>query len=104
MLISLMLQHIYPSSSFRTHNLVLGGLLVDVGLAVVGLLVDLVADSITGSLGAGSERRIAILGYALVGLLGSGGAGALDGLADVVCGVPGVKLLGLMLGMRNRES
>ena len=66
----------------------LGGLLVDISLAVVGLLVDLVADGVAGGLGACSEAGVAVLGDGLVGLLGSGGAGALDGLADVVCGVP----------------
>jgi hypothetical protein len=67
---------------------VLGGLAVDVGLAVVGLLVKLVRDGITGGLGTGREAGVAVLGHVLVGLLGRGGTGALDGLADVVGGVP----------------
>lgn len=67
----------------------LGGLLVDIGLAVVRLLVDLVSDGITGSLGSGSERGITIFGDLLVGLLGCGGTGTLDALGHVVCGVPG---------------
>jgi hypothetical protein len=40
-----------------------------VGLAVVGLLVDLVADGITGSLGTGGEGSVRVLGNFLVGFL-----------------------------------
>ena len=66
----------------------LGSLAVEIGLAVVGLLVELVADGITSSLGAGADAGVAVLGDLLVGLLGSGGGGSLDGLGDVVGGVP----------------
>jgi len=66
---------------------VLGGLLVDIGLAVVCLLIELVTDGITGSLGTGAEAGVAVFGDVLVGLLGGSGARALDGLADVVDGV-----------------
>jgi hypothetical protein len=69
--------------------LVLGSLLVDIGLAVVSLFIELVGDGITGSLGAGAQVGIAVLGDVLVGLLGSGGTGARDGLGDVVDGIPG---------------
>jgi hypothetical protein len=54
---------------------VLGSLLVDIGLAVVGLLIELVGDGITGGLGTGSDLRVAVFGNVLVGLLGSGGTG-----------------------------
>ena len=56
---------------------------------VVGLLVDLVADHVGGGLGAGAEGGVAVFGDVLVGFFGRGRAGALDGLRDVVCGVPG---------------
>ena len=69
-------------------NLVLSSLLVEIGLAVVGLLVELVADGITSSLGAGADACVVILGDVLVGLLGSSGGGSLNGLGDVVGGVP----------------
>jgi hypothetical protein len=46
-------------------HLVLGGLLVDIGLAVVGLLVNLVARSVKGSLGTGAEGGVAVLGNVL---------------------------------------
>lgn len=66
----------------------LGSLVVHIGLSVVCLLIELVANSVTGSLGSGANAGIAILSDVLVGLLGSGGSSALDGLANVVCGVP----------------
>lgn len=66
----------------------LRSLSVHIGLAVVSLLVDLIGDGITSGLGTGGEVGIAVFGNILVGLLGSRGAGALDGLADVVGGVP----------------
>jgi hypothetical protein len=72
-----------------TDALVLGSLLVDIGLAVVSLLIEFVGDGITSSLGAGAQVGIAVLGDVLVGLLGSGGTGAREGLGDVVDGVPG---------------
>jgi len=68
-------------------HLVLGGLTVDIGLAVVGLLVELVSNGITGSLGTGAEGGVGVLGDVLVGLLGSSASSALDGLGDVVDGV-----------------
>jgi hypothetical protein len=57
---------------------VLGSLLVNIGLAVVSLLINLVTDSIEASLSSGVERGVAVLGDILVGLLGSGRAGAGD--------------------------
>lgn len=66
----------------------LGCLLVDIGLAVVSLLVKLVADGITSSLGSGGELCVAVLGDVLVGLLGSSGGSPRDGLGDVVADVP----------------
>ncbi len=73
--------------------LVLGSLLVNIGLAVVSLLIELVGDGIASSLGAGAEVGIAVLGDVLVGLLGSSGTGARNGLGNVVCGVPGTSQL-----------
>lgn len=60
---------------------------MDIGLGVVGLLVLLVNDGVLGGAGAGADVGVAVLGDVLVGLLGSLGAGALDGLGDVVGGV-----------------
>ena len=68
----------------------LSGLAVDVSLAVVGLLVELVSDGITGSLGTGAEGGVGVFGNVLVGLLGSSAGSALDGLGHVVDGVPEV--------------
>jgi hypothetical protein len=54
------------------------------------LLVDLVAGSVKGAGGTVSEGVLAgnvALGLLLVGLLGGGGGGALDGLRNVVGGV-----------------
>ena len=65
----------------------LSGLLVDIGRAVVLLLVELVTDSILGSRGTSAERGVAVLGDLLVGLLGGGGKSTLDGVSDVVGGV-----------------
>lgn len=61
--------------------------LVDISLGVVGLLVLLVTESVDGSVGTGAQLGVGVLGDVLVGLLGSGGTGALDGLGDVVGGV-----------------
>src|SRR4051812_17874177 len=72
----------------RFQHLVLGSLLVGAGLGVVAGLVDLVAEGIAGSLGACAEGSVAVLCHVLVGLLGDLAGGALDGLADIVCGVP----------------
>jgi hypothetical protein len=68
-----------------------GGLLtlVDLGLAVVGLLVELVADGVLGGSGAGAQACVGVLGDLLVGLVGCLGAGTLDGLGDVVDSVLG---------------
>jgi hypothetical protein len=87
---------------------VLSSLLVEVGLALVAVLVDLVTKSILGSRSAVrrsmvSERTlfknprsvslpsanggVAVLGNLLVDLLGAGGCGTLDGLRDVVGGL-----------------
>lgn len=69
-------------------DLVLGGLLVNVSLSVVLLLVKLVGDSVRGSLSSGAERSVTILCDVLVGFLGGRGTGSLDGLGNVVGGVP----------------
>lgn len=70
------------------QRLVFGSLLVDIGLAVVSLLVELVGDGITSGLGASRKVRVAVLGHVLVGFLRGRRGGALDRLADVVGGVP----------------
>ena len=57
---------------------------MDIGLGVVFNLVLLVANCILGSAGAGSELGIAVLGDALVDLLGSLGTSSLNALGDVV--------------------
>ena len=75
-------------SHANTLDLVLRGLLVHIGLALMLLLIKLVGDGIAGGLETGVDGSVAVLGHLLVGLLGSGGAGALDGLADVVGGLP----------------
>lgn len=87
------IQHAVDPLLIGVQHLVLGGLLVDIGLAVVRLLVDLVSDGITSSLGSGSDGGIAVFGDLLVGLLGCGGTGTLDALGHVVCGVPGGGML-----------
>lgn len=63
--------------------------LVGVGLGVVGDLVLLVDDGVLGGASAGADAGVVVLGDVLVGLLGSSGTGALDGLRDVVGGVLG---------------
>jgi len=68
----------------RESNLVLGGFLVDISLAVVGLFVDLVSHSVEGSLGAGADIGVGIFGNILVCFFRGSGAGALQGLLDVV--------------------
>ena len=60
--------------------LVLGSLLVNISLSVVGLLIDLIADSVTSSLESGADVGIAVLGNLLIGFLRCGGTGTLDGL------------------------
>lgn len=60
---------------------------MDIGLDIVAVLVDLVTDSIDGSVGTSAQLGIGVLGNLLVGLLGSSRAEALDGLSNVVDGV-----------------
>jgi len=60
---------------------------VDISLGVVDMLVLLVTDGIDGGAGTGVEAGIGVLGDLLVGLLGSGGTGTLNGLRDVVGGL-----------------
>jgi hypothetical protein len=60
---------------------------VGVRLGVVGELVLLVEGSVLGRGGTGADVGIIVLGDLLVGLLGSLGTSALDGLGDVVAGV-----------------
>jgi hypothetical protein len=77
----------YHCSSKRVH---LDALLVGLGRALVLLLVDLVAGGVKGARGTVGDGVVAgdvALGLLLVGLLGGGGGGALDGLRDVLGGV-----------------
>jgi hypothetical protein len=77
----------YHFSSRRVH---LDALLVGLGGALVLLLVDLVASGVKGAGGTVGEGVLAgdvALGLLLVGLLGGGGGGTLDGLGNVVGGV-----------------
>lgn len=60
---------------------------MDIGLGVVDLLVLLVTDGVDGGAGTGAPVGVGVLGDLLVGLLGSGGTGALNGLGDVVGGL-----------------
>lgn len=55
---------------------------------VVASLILLVNKSILGGGGTAGEGCIAVLGNLLVGLLAGSGTGTLDGLSDVVGGVP----------------
>jgi hypothetical protein len=61
--------------------------LVDISLGVVGNLILLVEEGILSSAGAGGDLCVVALSDVLVGLLGSLGTGALDGLSDVVGGL-----------------
>ena len=61
--------------------------LVGISLGVVRLLVELVGDGILCGSGAGADAGVRVLGNLLVGLVGSLGTGALDGLRNVVGGV-----------------
>jgi hypothetical protein len=61
--------------------------LVGISLGVVGFLVELVSDGILCGGGTGAQAGIVVLGNLLVGLVGSFGTGALDGLGNVVGGV-----------------
>lgn len=65
----------------------LDGLLVDIGRSVVLLLVNLVADGILGGRRTSGNVGVVVLGDRLVGLLGGGAGGTLDGVRDVVGGV-----------------
>ena len=60
---------------------------MDISLGVVAGLVELVSNGILCGSGARAEAGIVVLGNLLVGLLGSLGTGALDGLGNVVGGV-----------------
>jgi hypothetical protein len=51
-------------------------------------LVHLVSNGVLGSGGTAAEVCVAVLGNLLVGFLAGGSTGALDGLRDVVGGVP----------------
>lgn len=66
----------------------LGGMLMDISLSVVALLVNLVGDSITGSLSSCANGGVAVLSNTLVCLLGCGSTSTLDGFRNVVGGVP----------------
>jgi hypothetical protein len=82
----------YHCSSRRVH---LDALLVGLGGALVLLLVDLVASGVKGARGTVGDGVVAgdvALGLLLVGLLGRGGGGTLDGLGNVV----GSVLMGLL--------
>lgn len=71
------------------------------------LLVDLVASGVKGAGGTVGEGVLAgdvALGLLLVGLLGGGGGGALDGLRDVVGGVLKQKWLARCIHRRAREG
>lgn len=65
-------------------------------LGVVAGLVDLVGDGVAGRGQTGSDGGVGVLGDLLVGLLGGGGAGSLDGLGNVVTEGGG--------GVRKREE
>ena len=54
----------------------------------MSLLIDLVPDHVAGGLGTSAQGGVAVFGNVLVGFLGGGRAGTLDGLGDVVGGVP----------------
>jgi hypothetical protein len=54
----------------------------------VVLLIQLVTNRVLGSSGTGREGGVRVFGDLLVGGGGGLGGGTLDGLRDVVCGVP----------------
>lgn len=54
---------------------------------VLGRVTYLVSEGVTGRRETGADGGVGVLGDLLVGLLGSGGGGTLDGLGDVVSGV-----------------
>jgi hypothetical protein len=59
----------------------------------VGLLINLIGEGVLCGSGAGAQGSIAVLGDLLVGLLAGSGTSSLDGLGDVVNGVPKVIML-----------
>jgi len=61
--------------------------LVDIGLGLVRVLVELVTNGVLCGGGTGREGCVAVLGNLLVGLLRCLRSGTLDGLSDVVGGV-----------------
>ena len=65
----------------------LGLLLVELGVGLVSVLVDLVSDGGGGSVESGSDGGVGVLGDLLVGLLGGLSSEALDGLGNVVGGL-----------------
>lgn len=54
----------------------------------MGLLIDLVADHIASGLNASAQLGVVVFSNVLVGFLGGGRTGTLDGFGDVVGGVP----------------
>ena len=81
-----------PSLTCRAGARHLDALLVGGGGSVVLLLVELVGGGVKstgGTVGEGVLAGNVALGLLLVGLLGRGGGGALDGLGNVVGGVLG---------------
>ena len=54
----------------------------------MALLIELVPNGVLGRTGTGTERSIGVFGDLLVCLVGGLGGSTLDGLRDVVCGVP----------------
>jgi hypothetical protein len=54
----------------------------------VGLLIKLVTDHVAGGLNTSAELGVAVFSNLLVGFLGGGRTGTLDGFGDVVGGVP----------------
>jgi hypothetical protein len=54
----------------------------------MALLIELVPDGVLGRSGTGTEGSVGVFGDLLVCLVGGLGGSTLDGLRDVVCGVP----------------
>lgn len=55
----------------------------------MALLIDLVSEGVLGRSGTGTKGGVGVFGDLLVCLVGGLGGGTLDGVRDVVCGVPG---------------
>ena len=55
----------------------------------MALLIDLVPEGVLGRCGTSTKGSVGVFGDLLVCLVGGLGGGTLDGLRDVVCGVPG---------------